>query len=192
MLNRLHLFLVAAVAVRANPVAPLAIDTFMGVSLRSGDANVHLREINANGNRFYVNKDSSAYCPPDISGLDCSEYGNNTVFAYNSEVQTLGLATTLPGGQQIYVAADGALSYTVPHSAAIPADALVRNFTYTPGPSENEVGNLKFQDAGFSACPTSEMPIFQIFATNIAGYTRTDCTGINFGTTGSQPSAYQY
>jgi hypothetical protein len=63
----------AGVAAAAPALAPRSNTTniFAGVSSRSGDQNIHLRNINASGSRFYLNKDPSAYCP-DISQIDCS------------------------------------------------------------------------------------------------------------------------
>ncbi|KAI1085100.1 hypothetical protein F5B20DRAFT_575566 [Whalleya microplaca] len=83
--------------------------------------------INASGGKFWVHKDTSAYCPSDVEGLDCSAYpGSQTVFAGGNG--TLSLNVAVPGGQQVYIAPDGSLSYTVPHSAAIPDGAITTGF----------------------------------------------------------------
>lgn len=60
--------------------------------------------INANGGRFYIGKQPSAYCPK-VEGLDCSLYigGDRTWLlggAYPEHNGTLSLHVGVPGGQQ--------------------------------------------------------------------------------------------
>jgi hypothetical protein len=92
----------------------------------------------------------------------------------------------VPGGQQVYVAAGGALGYTAPHSAYIPDDAQRATFANTAQQSENGVGTLTFDKQGFVACPTGEgrPPVYQVYAwiPKANGTLRTDCTGIEFTT----------
>ncbi|KAI1379549.1 hypothetical protein F4677DRAFT_464806 [Hypoxylon crocopeplum] len=84
--------------------------------------------INASSGKFYVHKDTSAYCPSEVDGLDCSLYpGSRTVFSGGNN--TLSLDVGVPGGQQVYVAADGSLSYTTAHSAALPEGAIATGFS---------------------------------------------------------------
>lgn len=55
--------------------------------------------INANGGKFWVNKDTSSYCPEGVEGLDCAQLpGTSTVFAGGNG--TLALDVVVPGGQQ--------------------------------------------------------------------------------------------
>lgn len=55
--------------------------------------------INASGGKFWVNKETSAYCPDGVEGLDCAAYpGTQTVFDGGN--QTLSLSVPVPGGQQ--------------------------------------------------------------------------------------------
>lgn len=55
--------------------------------------------INASGGKFYVNNGTSAYCPDEVEGLDCSAYpGSKTVFTGGND--TLYLDVAVPGGQQ--------------------------------------------------------------------------------------------
>ena len=55
--------------------------------------------IQANGRRFWIGKQPSAYCPSDIAGLDCTAYpGDKTVFTGGND--TVSLNVDVPGGQQ--------------------------------------------------------------------------------------------
>lgn len=79
----------------------------------------------------------------------------------------------VPGGQAIYVAPDGALSFTQAHSAYIPPGSAVTGFSYTPHETEEGRGTYGFNGmggagaGGFMACPDSlgaENPDWQVFA----------------------------
>lgn len=55
--------------------------------------------IQASGGRFWLDKDPSAYCPPDVAELNCTKYpGDRTVFMGGND--TLFLGVGVPGGQQ--------------------------------------------------------------------------------------------
>lgn len=55
--------------------------------------------IQANGGRFWIGKEPSAYCPANVTALDCADYpGGKTVFTGGNE--TLFLDVAVPGGQQ--------------------------------------------------------------------------------------------
>jgi hypothetical protein len=101
----------------------------------------------------------------------------------------------VPGGQQVYLAPDGSLSYTIAHSANIPRDAVTKGFKQSPQKSATTIGSLIFNDDGFMACPADD-EVYQIYAAGGYGFfklRRTDCVGINLGTSqyGGAP-AWQY
>jgi hypothetical protein len=105
----------------------------------------------------------------------------------------------VPGRQQVYVAAGGAVGYTSPHSAYIPMDAQKATFANTHQYSGNGIGTLTFDNQGFVACPTGEghPPVYQVYAwiPKVNGTLRTDCTGIGFTTaqyTGAGAAAWEY
>jgi hypothetical protein len=71
----------ASIAVAAPSIAVAAPMTesdtnvfFTMISTHSGDPNVHLRSIAANGQRFWLGKDTTTYCPVDNAGVTCSYY----------------------------------------------------------------------------------------------------------------------
>jgi hypothetical protein len=57
--------------------------------------------INASGGNFYINRNTSTYCPDGVSGLDCSTFtGSGTAFVIGEGSDTMSLQVTVPGGQQ--------------------------------------------------------------------------------------------
>tara|TARA_R110002003_G_scaffold63_7_gene5852 strand:+ start:13686 stop:14000 length:315 start_codon:yes stop_codon:yes gene_type:complete len=77
--------------------------------------------------------------------------------------KTLSLGVIVPGGQQVYVAPDGALSYTQAHSAYIPTGSIVDGFSREYPAAGQQFGYLNF-DTGFVACPASgEGNGYQVF-----------------------------
>lgn len=54
--------------------------------------------INASGNRFWLNKNASTYCP-SVEGLDCSLFSNDTTILAGGN-DTTSLYVAVPGGQQ--------------------------------------------------------------------------------------------
>jgi hypothetical protein len=75
----------------------------------------------------------------------------------------------------VYVAPDGALSYTTPHSVYKPEGSVVDGWTKTEG--EN-LGTLTFKD-GLIACPVGENKPRQVFG-QLPGLTFSpDCLGFS-------------
>ena len=71
----------------------------------------------------------------------------------------------VPGGQHVYVAASGALAYTVPHSNIIPKGAHSRSFALdrTSGTSSSFTYSGTGKASGWLACPVS-VAVYQVFA----------------------------
>ncbi|KAK5626868.1 hypothetical protein RRF57_002583 [Xylaria bambusicola] len=64
------------------------------------DNPFHGIPISASGGKFYINRDTSTYCP-DISGLDCSQYSSKeTTFVIGDGSTTISLEVSVPGGQR--------------------------------------------------------------------------------------------
>ncbi|KAI0097989.1 hypothetical protein GGR51DRAFT_566031 [Nemania sp. FL0031] len=125
--------------------------------------------INASGGKFYINKNTSTYCPEGVSGLDCSLYaGTGTTFAISNGTTTMSLAVTVPGGQQVYVAPDGSLSYTQAHSAYVPEGSLVTGFSREQSVAFGAPIYLYSSGQNWYLCPVSEGEprerTYQIFA----------------------------
>lgn len=88
---------------------------------------------------------------------------------------TLSLGVVVPGGQQVYVAPDGALSYTQPHSAYKPEGSVVDGWNKTEGAN---FGSLNFVD-GLVACPTTEGKPWQVYGALSTVELGSDCLGFN-------------
>jgi hypothetical protein len=61
----------------------------------------------------------------------------------------------VPGGQQVYVGPDGALSFTMAHSADIPPGSLDTGFKNQQGTAGGP-GDFSPPGQGFLACPTGQ------------------------------------
>jgi len=72
-------------------------DVFGGMAIRSASP-IHFYTVSANGGTFWIQKDTSTYCPEGISGLTCPVGNNETLFAGGEG--TLSLSVMVPGGQQ--------------------------------------------------------------------------------------------
>ncbi|KAI1660888.1 hypothetical protein F4813DRAFT_266974 [Daldinia decipiens] len=149
-------------------------------------------DINASGGKFYVNKNTSAYCPGDVENLDCSLYpGSKTVFTGGNN--TLFLDVGVPGGQQVYVAGDGSLSYTVAHSGAMPEGSVSTGFQRQRSEAFGAPVVLSSSAKSWLMCPVSEGEprerTYQIYV----GQGTEDCLNTAVRTyTSSGPDAWQY
>ncbi|KAB8446235.1 hypothetical protein FH972_025217 [Carpinus fangiana] len=166
--------------------------SFSLISSHSGDTSVHLRTINANGQGFWIGKPVSSYCP-ESTAVDCSAFpGDQTVFATGG-TGSLSLDVNVPGGQQIFVAPDGKLSYTQAHSANIPTGSVLTPFTYTHGAGNGSTGTLEGPGKGFYACPSETAGEYFIAAAISDDLNFDGCTGIGLATADdTKPVAWQY
>ncbi|KAJ4983420.1 hypothetical protein SVAN01_11072 [Stagonosporopsis vannaccii] len=152
--------LAVAPAVLATPIKRQAPEKFGLLSIRSGDANLHLRAINANSGYFYI-------------GREPSTGGNSTTIQGSSE-SGFSLSTAAPGVQQIYVEAThgsipGALAYNAADSA-LPGTAITEGFSV-------DDSHFSFAGAAWVACPTQGNYIVQAIAAD--GDVPEFCVGIN-------------
>ncbi|KAL8976835.1 MAG: hypothetical protein Q9205_007240, partial [Flavoplaca limonia] len=153
-----------------NNNAPLR---FGAIAARSASP-IHLQTINANGQSFWIGKETATYCPLDPQS-QCPP-GNQTVFSAGNGGASLDVV--VPGGQSIYVAPNGKLSYTIAHSASIPAGSARETFTASiPASNDGDgsvpLGSFTFEGlggSGFLACPSHKVDSeqgpfpYQVFA----------------------------
>ncbi|KAL8811323.1 MAG: hypothetical protein Q9200_001880 [Gallowayella weberi] len=126
-----------------------------GVIAARSASPIHLQTVNASGQAFWIGKDTATYCP--LQPPSQCPPGNQTVFQAGGG--TASLDVVVPGGQQIYVAPNGKLSYTIAHSAYIPPNSAVQTFNATSGTVNENLGQLTFQGlggSGFLACPSKK------------------------------------
>ncbi|KAI1412529.1 hypothetical protein F5Y13DRAFT_190125 [Hypoxylon sp. FL1857] len=147
--------LAAAVAPRAGSVPPGPWTAGVWKIAQGTDVFFFGTTINANNGKFWINKETTAYCPSDVEGLDCSKYpGSETVFAGGNG--TISLNVGVPGGQQVYIAEDGSLSYTEPHSGALPHGANATGFSRQRSESFGAPVNLYTTNGYWYICPFGE------------------------------------
>ncbi|KAI1390357.1 uncharacterized protein F4822DRAFT_401640 [Hypoxylon trugodes] len=145
----------AAVAPRSGPAPPGPWTAGVWKIAQGTDIFFFGTAINANGGKFWINREPSAECPSDVEGLDCSAYpGSETVFTGGNG--TLSLNVAVPGGQQVYIAEDGSLSYTVPHSGALPDGAVATGFARSRSEAFGAPVGLYNTGRYWSICPVGE------------------------------------
>ncbi|KAI3327052.1 hypothetical protein HD806DRAFT_485885 [Xylariaceae sp. AK1471] len=129
--------------------------------------------INASGGKFYINRNTSTYCPDGVAGLDCSLFaGSGTTLIIGDNSDGMSLEATVPGGQQVYIASDGSLSYTQAHSAYIPAGSVVNGFSREQSQAFGAPIYLYSTSGSWYLCPVTEGApterTYQIFASSEA------------------------
>ncbi|KAL8855877.1 MAG: hypothetical protein Q9178_007497 [Gyalolechia marmorata] len=157
MLSSTPLFLSLFPLALSNPLAPRNHEPiqFELIAARS-TTPIHLQAINANGQAFYIGKETATFCPL-VPESQCPP-GNLTVFSTFDG--TASLNTAVPGGQQIFVAPNGKLSYTQAHSGYIPPGSALKTFTTMLSTEEGTPGTFFFEGLGggdFLACPSDKV-----------------------------------
>jgi hypothetical protein len=169
--------------------APAVANAYNFISTRSGDLNVHLRPFYAKGSSIRIGGTAPTSQTPNVPALAGFPTTSTTTFIVANNQASL--AVSVPGGQQVYVAADGKLSYTVPHSGNTGSGSTVTGFSVAPAGSNV---NLNFNGKNnFLACPVSGTAgEYEIYAAEKA--TRTDCTGISVlgSADANPPQAWQW
>ncbi|OJJ97529.1 hypothetical protein ASPACDRAFT_80400 [Aspergillus aculeatus ATCC 16872] len=148
---KLLALLSAAAGVSALPQAQQAqanYNSFSVMSARSGSP-VHLLPLNAASGGFYLGlQNASSYCPDQVAELGACPPGTETVFDAGAN----SLDVSVPGGQQVYIAPSGALAFTQPHSAYVPAGSVVGAFSYSQT-AGTTFGYWTLPNSGLIACP---------------------------------------
>lgn len=165
-----------ALALASTALAAAEGPSYFGVISARSASPIHLQSLTARGTKFYLGGGGpSSYCPVEQVGDACPP-GNTTVLAGGDK--TLSLGVIVPGGQQVYVAPDGALSYTIAHSAAIPVGSIQDEFSKEAPSNGNSFGYLNFP-TGWVACPAAEGSGYQVFAQIDGATFGSDCLGFS-------------
>lgn len=192
------------------PLSPrqTTLNPFTLIAGRSGSP-IHLSSINANGESFWIGKNTTTYCPSE-EVKDCPPGLYTELLAGDGGAS---MYTEVPGGQTVYVLPTGALTFTLAHAEGQPFEnnGTTTGFAFTPG-SDNALGVFSFtglNSTGFLACPaTSGAAPWQVFAA-ITGIKNSDVPGGNvsaclefvaFGASGAElgtantggPAAWEY
>lgn len=170
-------------AVSAVAAAPTSCDiNFTMMSLRSASA-IHFGRVDASGTKFYIGLERpSSYCPtPPVPASSCPS-GNSTAVSFGQSGMSLDVM--VPGGQRIYIAPDGSLSYTIAHSGFMPPGSITEGFTLGPK-QENTLRTITHKRGGFIACPvkknTGPWKVFvgKVNNTVVPSGHAADCLGFN-------------
>jgi hypothetical protein len=175
----------SAPAASATPAPPTGPAYFSVISARSASP-VHLQSLTARGGKFYLGGGPpSAYCPVAQVGDACPS-GNTTVLAGGDK--TLSMGVIVPGGQEVYIAPNGAMSYTQAHSAYVPEGSIRDEFSREEPTGGNAFGYLNFE-TGFVACPAVAPETgYQVFGQVDGATFGSECLGFNMLTGKSTPS----
>ena len=158
-----------------SPIPSPNYSFFTVISSRSASP-VHLLPLNARGGKFYLGGDRPSHYCPIINGTGCPS-STSTVLVDGDKTLSLGVIT--PGGQKVYIAPDGAMSYTMALSAYIPEGSIVDQFNRTFPSNNNGFGYLRF-NSGFIACPVDGDGLgYQVFGLVPGLKARSGCYGFN-------------
>jgi hypothetical protein len=161
------------------------------LSVRSASP-IHYAAVSASNQSLWLNKPTASYCPPNIQELGGCPPGNSTNFAGGDN--TLGMGTSVPGGQQVYIDAEtGAVGYTIAHSAATPEGSILTGWNLTDSTNGQPFGYLANEFGGFIACPAGNSSSWQVFVALECVEFDDDCLGFNaIASNGTQAAAWQY
>ncbi|CAG8327267.1 unnamed protein product [Penicillium salamii] len=148
----LALPLLAAAAPASEPTS----NPNFGVMAVRSASPIHYLQMNAAGQKFYLGGETASYCPDQVP--QCPP-GKETIFTPGGS----SLDVNVPGGQQVYVDPNGALSFTQAHSANIPAGSAIGPFVYSPDKPWAHYSFNGWGASGFMACPTEDSR-WQVFA----------------------------
>lgn len=154
--------------------------TFTLVSIKSG-SDLQYSPVHASAQKLQLGGDLSTSTSP--AGVPVPQT-NVTSFTTGSQ-NGLSLNVVVPGGQQVFVNADGVLGYTTPHSGVLPTGAITTGFSL----SNNDLQfNGKQQ---FVACPVGASGLYDIAVQEKV--TQNSCVGIALrATTGTVAPAWQW
>jgi hypothetical protein len=168
---------IAATESSATAAPTAATPQYFGVISARSASPIHLQPLTARGGKFYLGGGPpSSYCPVAQVGSACPS-GNSTVLVGGDK--TLSMGVIVPGGQEVYVGPDGALSYTVAHSAFVPEGSVRDQFSREAPVGSAAFGYLHFE-TGFVACPAGEGQGYQVFGQVTNGATfAPECLGFS-------------
>ncbi|KAJ5963946.1 uncharacterized protein N7479_003822 [Penicillium vulpinum] len=143
-------------AASAPTPEPATNPAFTVMAMRSASP-IHFLQMNAVGQKFWLGGKTTSYCPEQVEP-NCPP-GDQTVFAPGGS----SLDTMVPGGQQVYIDPNGALSFTQAHSANIPQGSSRGPFQYAVGDPWSHYTFNGWGASGFMACPADDNR-WQVFA----------------------------
>lgn len=120
-----------SLAIPLLPRQSNSTDPFILRAFRQGSP-IHLSSINANNGHFWLGKPTSSSCPSDPTPNCPTGTGTETAFVVSDNGHA-SLYTALPPGQEIYVAKNGALSFTPAPSPSSSPSSSSSSIGYASG-----------------------------------------------------------
>ncbi|KAI0973518.1 hypothetical protein F4678DRAFT_29294 [Xylaria arbuscula] len=162
------------------------------------NTNVDGQILQAAENGFATQLDGPAtYCPLKPNSSCPKVVG--TLVSQDMEA----MAVEVPGGQKIYVQADGQVKYSVPHSSNIPPDAILGGWFHKSivsaclGPAARDV--VDFSDGhghgGLVLCPSEPSTKGLTLFAKTVGFKQLGCTeigGLNLALSVSKVGSWEY
>ncbi|KAF3920663.1 hypothetical protein ABW21_db0206877 [Orbilia brochopaga] len=195
-------FLATAVSAAPATTPQPVVKPWNFLALRSASP-IHFGSLEASGLGIWIGKPTASYCPVDPKY--CPPVSNTTsILVTENAYGAASMDVIVPGGQQVYIAPSGALSYTQAHSAAIPAGSFRTGFIVSL-PGSNGISIFSHCEGGFVACPVvankGPWKVFVAFKgvlpknTDVPSGKAADCLGFSAATAGPaqyHPGAWQY
>lgn len=176
--------------------------SFISVTLRASSSagfldGASIVAAGTNSPVFWAGAESRTFC--SLPAPECAQYPNTTIVTVtqNNGVGTAKLASTVGGGQTVYVPTTGALSYLEPFDeTGVPQDSYTSNFVV------QEVGGVDLfeftggDSTGWVACPiegVQQLP-YEVFArVSSMGPLNANCVDLVIKAQGAvAPGAYGY
>ena len=172
-----------------TPTPGQDFDYFTVISSKPGSP-LHLLTLSARNGKFYLGGGSrpTTYCPTEAQ-QSCPP-GTATVF--DNGYNLFDLAVLASGGQRVYIARNGALSYTPPGSGPVPAGSMYDQFRRQAPADGQSYGRLSHRYP-FIACPSAGQGEYQVFVQVPNQGFNGDCKGFELYTVKAYgPGAWQY
>ncbi|CCG84221.1 protein of unknown function [Taphrina deformans PYCC 5710] len=167
-------------AAAATATASAASDSsFTLVSIHSG-SDLQYQPVHASNQKLQIGGDPSNSISPGGVPVPVTN-----ITSFHSGQDGLALNVASPGGQQVFVNADGILGFTTAHSGSVPVGATLKGFAV----SDNDLTfNGKQQ---FVACPVGATGVYDLGVEEKV--TQTGCTGVALrATNGNTAAAWQW
>ncbi|RMX97499.1 hypothetical protein D0868_10614 [Hortaea werneckii] len=171
-------------AAAAGVVATAQAQYFSVISARSASP-IHLRPLQARNYGIWIGGEAATYCP-EVAAPSCP---NTTYTNFAGGEGSLFMGTEVPGGQEVYIDPEaGALSYTRPHSAAMPEGAIRTGWSLD---FLSSYGTLAYE-GGLVAC-NQTADEYQVYAVTNGTSPPGDCLGFDALTSNqTKPAAWEY
>ncbi|KAI4121352.1 MAG: hypothetical protein LQ338_006415 [Usnochroma carphineum] len=155
----------SAASYRTYSLGPVQASAPFTIKAYNSESPIHLMDINASYDKFFVGKATNSSCPPTIPNCPV---GNVTALQVTNTGEA-SLDAAVPGGQAIYIGPQGQLRF---NNARVPVPSVASRvvFSLQPNPIPPAPGISAFifsgvgKASGYLACPVTPQGPWQVFA----------------------------